>query len=67
MLLKGKKFLVTGAASGLGRATAMLLASQGAILLLIDKNQEELNRVARETSGIENALSCDLLSCDWGG
>ena len=36
--MKGKSALVTGAASGLGRATAIKLAAAGANVCLVDVN-----------------------------
>ncbi len=41
--LNGKRFLISGAASGLGRATSVLLSKLGAELLLLDINDEGLN------------------------
>lgn len=38
----GKRVLVTGAASGIGRATALRLAGEGAVLFLIDVNADGL-------------------------
>lgn len=47
--LHGRRILITGAASGIGRATAQLFAQQGAALTLIDRNAAGLAEVARET------------------
>lgn len=44
------KSLITGAASGVGRAFAKLLASQGYNLVLIDKDKEKLEDLAKELS-----------------
>ena len=44
--LVGKAALVTGAASGLGAATARELSAQGASVLLTDVNEEGLAAVA---------------------
>ena len=38
--LKGRAIVVTGAASGIGRATALLLAASGARLALTDQDQD---------------------------
>lgn len=38
----GKKCFLTGAASGIGRATALALAAEGAQLFLTDRNAEGL-------------------------
>ncbi|TSD99732.1 SDR family oxidoreductase [Skermania sp. ID1734] len=40
--LEGKKTLITGAASGIGRATAIASAAEGARLFLTDRNAEGL-------------------------
>jgi NAD(P)-dependent dehydrogenase (short-subunit alcohol dehydrogenase family) len=41
-LLKGKSIIVTGAAGSIGSATAMVLARQGANVMLVDVNAEGL-------------------------
>lgn len=55
----GKVILVTGAASGLGRATARVFAQHGAALCLIDINESGLHEVQTE---IEQ-LGRDCLIC----
>lgn len=44
--VKGKVAIVTGAASGIGEATAKLLASEGASVVVADMNAEGAERVA---------------------
>lgn len=46
--MKNKAALVTGAASGLGRATALKLAQAGADVCLVDVNAEGLERTAQQ-------------------
>ncbi len=46
--ITGKVALVTGAASGMGRATAHLFADEGAKVAAIDINQEPLDEVVNE-------------------
>lgn len=50
--LQGKSAIVTGAASGIGRATAELFGRGGARLVINDVNEARLNEVAK---GIEKA------------
>jgi len=45
---KGKVIAITGAASGIGRATATMLASRGAIVAIADLNSELLATAASE-------------------
>jgi 3-oxoacyl-[acyl-carrier protein] reductase len=62
-VIRGKKALVTGAASGIGRAIALALAREGADLYLIDIDQEKLRSTAwdAEQLGIEAIADiCDL-------
>ncbi|WP_200957977.1 SDR family oxidoreductase [Sphingomonas sp. Root710] len=51
----GKKALVTGAAQGLGAATARLMAREGAQLLLTDLNQSGVESVAAEINATHGA------------
>jgi NADP-dependent 3-hydroxy acid dehydrogenase YdfG len=44
--IAGHLFAITGAASGIGRATAELLASNGALLSLADKNGDAVQQLA---------------------
>jgi len=44
--LDGKVAIVTGAASGIGRASAILFAREGARLVIVDQNEEGLNETA---------------------
>ncbi len=46
--LRGKRCLLTGAASGIGRATALAAAARGAELVLTDLQAEALARVVEE-------------------
>lgn len=50
--LQGKSAIVTGAASGIGRATAELFGREGARLVINDVNAARLNEIAK---GIEQA------------
>ena len=46
MSLKGKKVVVTGASSGIGRATAELLRDEGMQVIGVDINAEQLRSIA---------------------
>jgi NAD(P)-dependent dehydrogenase (short-subunit alcohol dehydrogenase family) len=57
--LDGKAAIVTGAASGIGRASAVLFAREGARLLAVDKNAEGLDETVHSiTQGGGTAQSC---------
>ena len=49
-LLEGRTAIITGGASGIGRATALLLAREGASVLIVDVNQAAGKQVEREIS-----------------
>jgi len=50
--LHGKRVLVTGAGSGIGRATALLAASRGADLALCDVDEAGMGEVAERARGL---------------
>jgi len=60
MEIKNKVVLITGAASGLGAATARELAHRGAKVFLLDRNIESAQKIAHEISGV--AFECDVTS-----
>jgi NAD(P)-dependent dehydrogenase (short-subunit alcohol dehydrogenase family) len=63
--LKGRRALVTGGSRGLGRAMAQALAEAGADLVLVGRDEDNLNRAAAELRGLGPnvaALAADLNS-----
>ena len=68
--IAGSVAIITGAASGMGRATAHLFAEEGARLALLDINQDGLAAVAEEIRSIGAdvfPVSVDLSSRDAAG
>jgi short-subunit dehydrogenase len=49
--LEGKRFLISGAAGGLGQAIAAALAAEGARLILSSRRQQELDQLAGSLPG----------------
>ena len=66
MRFQGKQVLVTGAASGIGRATAILFASEGARVTIADLNAEGLEATAAKMISRPNIVpydAADMASC----
>ncbi|MBU98139.1 MAG: short-chain dehydrogenase [Acidimicrobiaceae bacterium] len=59
---QGKCVFLTGASTGIGRATSKRLASEGASLYLVDVNQEELEKTVKECS--EHNTKVQYAICD---
>jgi len=53
MRLNNKKIIVTAAAQGIGRATALAFAKEGANVIATDINEEKLNEIKENYSNIE--------------
>ena len=53
MRLKDKKIIVTAAAQGIGRATAMMFAKEGASVIATDINEEKLTELNKENNSIK--------------
>ena len=59
----GKKVLITGAATGIGRATACRFASEGADVVVCDIKENELRETAKMVSDAGQkscAMVCDV-------
>jgi 3-oxoacyl-[acyl-carrier protein] reductase len=65
--LKGRRVLVTGSSSGIGEATARMLAEEGAAVVVHGRNRERAEKVAAEINAAGVAigeLSSDELAAD---
>jgi NAD(P)-dependent dehydrogenase (short-subunit alcohol dehydrogenase family) len=58
--LEGKVAIVTGASSGIGRATTKLFASHGAKLALVSRNQTALDEIRNTLSAEAIAIPADV-------
>jgi NAD(P)-dependent dehydrogenase (short-subunit alcohol dehydrogenase family) len=62
--LTSRTALITGAASGIGRATAAVMAAEGARVIAVDRNKEGLNDTARELSPAPGGLPHIIVTAD---
>ena len=65
MKLDNKTAIVTGARRGIGRATALALAKEGANVVVSDISQEDCQRVVAEIEDLDKkglAIKCDVSS-----
>ena len=61
--IKGKKILITGASSGIGRETALKVGDAGGEILLVSRTREKLEEVASQVEqlgGTAHVHPCDL-------
>src|SRR5947209_19896561 len=62
-----KVVFITGAASGIGRATALAFASEGARIAILDRSADALKQVedtARKAGSEALAIACDVSEPD---
>jgi NAD(P)-dependent dehydrogenase (short-subunit alcohol dehydrogenase family) len=65
--IRGKKILITGASSGIGRETAIKVGEAGGELLLVSRTREKLEEVAaqvEEAGGTAHVHAADLADLD---
>lgn len=62
----GRRVLVTGAASGMGRATAHLFADEGALVAVVDLRRSEVDAVVEEIVAAHGAGAAAGFVCDVG-
>lgn len=58
--INGKKILVTGASSGIGRAIAIELSKQGAVLTITGRNELRLKETLLHLGQSAKSIVCDL-------
>jgi len=62
--IEGKRAIVTGAASGMGRATAHLFADEGARVVVADLEQRTVDTVTREIASVHGDGAALGVVCD---
>jgi retinol dehydrogenase-12 len=61
----GKVCMVTGATSGLGRATARALAARGAVVVVAGRNQQRAEETVRDIYNETGNAAVDYLLADF--
>ena len=65
--VQDKIVVVTGASSGIGQATALMMAKSGAKVMLVARNQEKLDEtcnIIKEAGGKAWSYACDISDLD---
>jgi 3-oxoacyl-[acyl-carrier protein] reductase len=62
--IDGSRAIVTGAASGMGRATAHLFADEGARVVVVDIGQERVDAVVEEIHAVHGSHAALGVVCD---
>lgn len=63
-ILDGKVAVITGAASGIGLATAKVLMAEGATVVMVDRNKAALDELVSASGGKAIAQVTDLLDAE---
>jgi NAD(P)-dependent dehydrogenase (short-subunit alcohol dehydrogenase family) len=63
-ILEGKRVLITGGAGGVGRAVAARMVAGGARVLIADRDELDLRRVAEEIAGGRQTDAIDTVTAD---
>jgi meso-butanediol dehydrogenase/(S,S)-butanediol dehydrogenase/diacetyl reductase len=58
--LKEKRVLVTGGARGIGAATAVRFLEEGAQVVVLDRDEEALERIGSDSSGLSDIIAADV-------
>jgi len=62
--VKGKRILITGGTTGIGRATAILLASQGARVMIFGRHQEQIDETLSAIMALDIETECFGMRAD---
>jgi NAD(P)-dependent dehydrogenase (short-subunit alcohol dehydrogenase family) len=62
--LKNKRVVVTGGASGIGYATARRFVAESGKVVILDNNQEALDKARSELSALAGGICADVSSPD---
>jgi len=62
--LKEKRVVITGGASGIGKATGVRFLEEGAQVVVIDRDAEALDQFKQQGAGLRNVIQADVADPD---